>query len=153
MRTLKPQDLRQISEIEQEVFSDPWSYEMLKSSSEHYRCWVLESKDNDLILGYLVGQKVIDEFSIFNLAIRPGYQKKGLGSLFVKKVIHTMQIEGCRKFFLEVRKSNVAAKALYSKLGFRELYQRKNYYSRPQEDAVVMIYEIKSNEEGNYENL
>jgi len=39
---------------------------------------------------------------------------------------------------LEVRQSNVAAVTLYKKLGFEVLGTRKNYYTRPDEDACVM---------------
>jgi ribosomal-protein-alanine N-acetyltransferase len=39
---------------------------------------------------------------------------------------------------LEVRQSNTAALTLYKKLGFEVLGTRKNYYTKPEEDAFVL---------------
>lgn len=152
MRTIREEDIAQISEIEKEVFTDPWSHEMLLESSKSYRCWMIESPENDLILGYLMGEKVLDEFMIYNVAVRKNYQHQGLGTILTKKVLELMKAEGCRKFFLEVRKSNVNAQSLYKNLGFEELYIRKNYYHEPTEDALVMML-IYSIEEVENENL
>jgi ribosomal protein S18 acetylase RimI-like enzyme len=37
-----------------------------------------------------------------------------------------------------VRASNLGAQALYAKLNFREVGRRKNYYSNPKEDALIL---------------
>ncbi|MDP8220473.1 MAG: ribosomal protein S18-alanine N-acetyltransferase [Candidatus Stygibacter frigidus] len=133
------EDLSQVIEIEKAVFSNPWEEEMFYSSLTHYHCWKLFNKSASRIIGYLIGEKVMDEFSIYNLAICKEYQKQGLGSWFTRGIINHMRDYGARVFFLEVRRSNNAALRLYERLGFKEIYFRKGYYSEPLEDAIVMM--------------
>ena len=45
---------------------------------------------------------------------------------------------GARRATLEVRRSNTAAKKLYERLGFETVGVRRNYYSTPVEDALVL---------------
>ena len=143
---MRPGDILEICLIENDVFSDPWSEDMFITSILNYWSYVLLEVDKHLILGYLIGEKVLDEFSIYNLAVRPDYQRQGQGIQFTKKIIEIMQNEGCSKFLLEVRVSNVKAISLYKKLGFREIYHREGYYKNPQEDAIVMMMNNKEEE-------
>ena len=39
---------------------------------------------------------------------------------------------------LEVRQSNMGAQALYAGLGFVQVGRRKNFYTEPMEDALLM---------------
>ena len=50
-----------------------------------------------------------------------------------------MQESGINAVYLDVRRSNLAALKLYNKYGFKPLGVRKNYYSKPREDALVMV--------------
>jgi len=50
----------------------------------------------------------------------------------------TADARGTDFISLEVRESNFAAIALYQSLGFEEMGRRKNFYRRPQEDALIM---------------
>ena len=78
---------------------------------------------------------ILDELHILNIAVNKKYREQGLATMLLKKI---EQIFGCGKLMLlEVRVSNSAAMSLYKKLGFKELYRRKNYYPDG-EDAIVM---------------
>jgi len=92
------------------------------------------------IQGFLVSRQIAPEAyghpaerEILNLAVRRSSRRHGIAASLLR---HEMQKPGV--FFLEVRASNVAAKALYKKLGFRELGYRFNYYENPRETAIVM---------------
>ena len=50
---------------------------------------------------------------------------------------------GISSVVMEVRSQNIAALALYNKLGFEKLGVRKNFYSVPKDNAVVMQYNKK----------
>lgn len=141
-------DLDRIMEIERETFSNPWEESMFYSSLDYYLCWKLEDKESHRIIGYLIGEQVIDEFSIYNLAICREYQKQGLGSWFTNEILNCMRDNGVRVFFLEVRRSNKAALNLYRKIGFKEVYIRERYYVKPVEDALVMMKDERNNEKG-----
>ncbi len=145
IRPMKSEDILEICLIEKDVFNDPWSEDMFITSVLSYRSWVLQEIDTALILGYMIGEKVVEEFSIYNIAVRPEYQRQGLGIQLTKNIIEEMSAEGCSKFFLEVRKSNIRAISLYRKLGFQEIYIRKGYYNNPVDDALIM--KLSNNEE------
>lgn len=93
----------------------------------------------------ILPSKTETEIEIFNLAIDKKYQKEGIGTLLIQKVIQTGVKHGTTSIWLEVRASNSAAIALYEKNKFRETYQRKNFYNHPQEDALVMKLDIYNN--------
>jgi [ribosomal protein S18]-alanine N-acetyltransferase len=128
-------DLEQMGEIETESFPrSPW----LPSDFLRYGCLVAE--ENGQILGFLVSRQIAleagghpAEHEILNLAVRSSARRRGIAQALLRD---EMRKPG--DFFLEVRASNIAAKALYKKLGFRELGYRFDYYENPKETAIVM---------------
>jgi ACS family hexuronate transporter-like MFS transporter len=74
------------------------------------------------------------EYEILNLAVAPEFRRQGAGAALLRDVVTGRP----GAYFLEVRESNLAAQALYRKLGFTEAGLRKNYYTDPPEAAIVM---------------
>ncbi|HFI0082065.1 TPA: ribosomal protein S18-alanine N-acetyltransferase [Streptococcus suis] len=111
----------------------PWTLEQIASS--------MASQDEDYYLAYegqeLVGfltvQTVLDEMEILQIAVRADFQRLGIASQLMAAV---MDWEG--DIFLEVRESNRAAQALYTRQHFTKIGKRKDYYRQPVEDAVMM---------------
>jgi ribosomal-protein-alanine N-acetyltransferase len=143
IRDMKREDIPNIMILEKELFSTAWEEEMFLEEIEKQYAYVLEIKDK--IIGYICGWKLLDEFNITNIAVAKDYQQKGLGRKLVQFLIGRILNERCFKFFLEVRKSNNAAKMLYEKIGFKLIGSRKNYYHSPQEDALVFGMNIIEN--------
>ena len=135
MRKMTLDDLPFVYEIELECFSDPWLYLEFLESFNNNECLVF--LDNGIIIGYFIGLPVLDEYNICNLAIKPSYQGKGYGKQFLSSIIFSHNSR-YKKYFLEVRSTNIPAIKLYKYFGFREIYTRKNYYQDPTEDAIVM---------------
>jgi len=107
--------------------------------------YVLIDSSNFQIVGFLFGYETLDEFNISNIAIKKSYQNKGIAYFFLNTIIH--QKTHTNLFFLEVRKSNLPARKLYNKLGFKPMYIRKAYYQNPVEDALVMGLNKKINDD------
>ncbi|HEL2505960.1 TPA: ribosomal protein S18-alanine N-acetyltransferase [Streptococcus suis] len=111
----------------------PWTLEQIASS--------MTSQDEDYYLAYegqeLVGflavQTVLDEMEILQIAVKADFQRLGIASQLMAAV---MDWEG--DIFLEVRESNSAAQALYTRQHFTKIGKRKDYYRNPVEDAVLM---------------
>lgn len=136
IRDMKREDLPNIMKLEKELFSTAWEEEMFLEEIEKQYAYVLEIKD--IIIGYICGWKLFDEFNITNIAVTKEFQRNGFGAKLVKFLISKLLNEKCFKFFLEVRESNSSAKMLYKKIGFKLIGSRKNYYHSPQEDALVL---------------
>ena len=146
IRPMQAEDITRVYEIESELFSSPWEESSFITSMEYNLCWIVAEQASKKIAGYPIGQKVLDEFSIYNLAISREYQKQGLGMWFTRSIMEEMSDTGCLVFFLEVRRSNQAATNLYTKLGFKSVFIRDSYYSNPVEDAVIMIKDDRKSE-------
>jgi len=98
----------------------------------------LVATDAGVVAGYVIAQDAADEGEILNLAVATGRQRRGVGRALAERALAALADRGVERVFLEVRQSNVAARALYSSLGFGEVGRRARYYRRPVEDAIVL---------------
>ena len=85
-------------------------------------------------------QVVLDEATLFNIAVDPAWQRRGFGRQLLTHLIGELEQRDVLTLWLEVRASNVAAIALYESLGFNEVTVRRNYYPTTdgREDAIIM---------------
>ncbi|MBE6903191.1 MAG: ribosomal-protein-alanine N-acetyltransferase [Ruminococcaceae bacterium] len=132
--------LEEVSQIENKCFNDPWSIEMLEESFENGLFFGYFSQD--LLCGYILIYFVLDEANIMNVAVLPEFRKNGYGDALVKYALKIAKEKECVRAFLEVRQSNIAAQTLYQKNSFVIDGIRKNYYSNPTENAILMHCEI-----------
>ena len=94
-------------------------------------------QENSEILGFLVAQHVGPDWELENVVVAPEMQGKGIGTRLMLELLKQAQETNSETVFLEVRESNVAARALYEKIGFLQTGRRKSYYSNPLEDAIL----------------
>ena len=143
IREMTEEDIKEIAELEKECFSEPWSENSLRDelANETARFYVL--RDSEKLLGYIGANNICNEVYITNVAVNSKCRGKGYGEILVKHLIKQSEAE--RAFFitLEVRKSNENAIKLYEKCGFKLIGERKNFYSKPTEDALIYTYYIE----------
>ena len=142
IRMMTAADLSEVLPIEEACFSDPWSQQGFEDSlnERSAHLLVIESEEG-CVAGYACLYQVVDEGEIVNVAIDPKQRQKGYGAKLVRALMQHGQSLGAERFFLEVRKSNVAGRALYTSLGFIECGIRKGFYENPKEDAILMMWE------------
>lgn len=141
--TLSTADLTRAWHIEKRAHAFPWSEQTLASNQgERYRNYQL-SVDGEMA-AFAITQVVLDEATLFNIAVDPAYQRRGLGRALLEHVIDEVEKLGVVTLWLEVRASNVAAIALYESVGFNEATIRRNYYPTAdgREDAIIMALPI-----------
>lgn len=128
--------------IEQELFSDPWSIDdiIYETMQEYSICFVAmdDATTPPTIAGHVSMRHIINEGYISNLAVSKAYQKQGIGSMLMDALFEAAADRQMVGLTLEVRISNKPAIALYTKFGFQEEGIRKNYYTKPREDALVL---------------
>lgn len=131
-------DLPAIAALERACFSDPWSVqgfgELLATPQVVF---LVADRDGD-VAGYAVGRAVLAEGELLNLAVAQGARRQGVGDRLLAAVLVALRERGAGEVFLEVRESNLAARRLYERHGFRTVGLRPRYYARPAEDALVM---------------
>lgn len=135
---MKAEDVPEISRLEQEAFSMPWSEEDFEGMirSENARYYVAE-KDG-VILGGCGLYIVLEEGSITNVVIRREARNQGVGTELMRHMMEMCGRDGVKAFTLEVRVSNKAAIHMYEKVGFVSEGIRPGFYEKPVEDAVIM---------------
>ncbi|MCR5837915.1 MAG: ribosomal protein S18-alanine N-acetyltransferase [Lachnospiraceae bacterium] len=138
IRRMTFDDLPQVYEIEKEIFSKPWSYKAFKDALDLSNAVYLVCASKEEILGYCGLYCVLDEGTITNMAVREEFRNKGIGYMLLQNIIDEAKKIGITKMTLEVRKSNLAAFHLYKQVGFEASGIRKNFYSAPPEDAIIM---------------
>lgn len=141
---MEARHLPALAALEAACFSAPWSENALREELENPNAlfWVAEDTDG-AVCGYIGCQTVLDEGYIANVAVSPARRRRGVGRLLVDALTARAVQAGLAFLTLEVRVSNAPAIALYEKAGFRPVGKRKNYYSAPKEDALLMTCYIK----------
>ncbi len=133
---MRLEDLDEVTAIEAAVFPDPWGRGMFLSElSDHSLSYV--EREAKRVVGYLILWPILDELCIMNLAVHPARQRRGLGEYLVRFALRLGAERGMRRATLEVRASNEGAQHLYRKCGFQQIGARRNYYTRPREDALL----------------
>lgn len=130
-------DLNKIEEIEKESFIDPWNVKMLSDAFLSNGFLGLTYESDGEIIGYVFGKTVVDEAEIELIAVKSTRRKQGVGKALLAEFLAAVKSIGVTDVFLEVRRSNIAAQALYEKAGFTYIAVRENYYGGV-EDALVM---------------
>jgi ribosomal-protein-alanine N-acetyltransferase len=131
-------DLPEVCAIEQDTFSDPWSKEDFCSSVHEENNGYLIAEIDGKVVGYCGYWGIVGEGYIYNVAVKKEYRKQRIGYHLLKNLIDMSKNKGIVSFTLEVRCSNEAAIHLYETLGFESAGVRKDFYSKPKEDAVIM---------------
>lgn len=137
IRAMQTEDLPYVMNLECQVFSDPWTSEMFLQDIKKYDAKVLLNRGQEII-GYLCGWQQQDEYSLNNFAIAPDWKNRGLGRYLLEKLLSELKGKEIKFVYLEVRHSNTPALGLYKSVGFEIIATRKNYYTKPREDAYIM---------------
>lgn len=138
IRDMALSDLDEVCTIEQETFSDPWSEEgFCTSLTEPNNSYLVVEIDGQVV-GYCGYWGIVGEGYIYNVAVKREFRRQQVGYLMLMELLNQAASKGIAAFTLEVRCSNMAAIALYERLGFERAGLRKDFYSKPKEDAVIM---------------
>ncbi len=139
LEAMRPADLDEVMAIESAIYSHPWTRgNFIDSLRAAYDCrtWRLEGE----LLGYFILMAAAGEAHLLNLSVAARHQRSGHGRALLREAVVLARRRGAASLFLEVRPSNAAAQALYTRFGFRRVAVRKGYYPAHtgREDALVL---------------
>ncbi len=127
-----------VAELERECFAHPWSRQSLEMTLGGDDSLFFVAEQDGRVIGYIGMSFVLDEGYIYNVAVEKSSRKNGVGSALIQTLVNYGKKNGFAFITLEVRESNAAARSLYSSFGFIKVGERKDYYSDPTENAVLM---------------
>jgi len=99
---------------------------------------------DDAVAGFIVSRLIGLELHVYNVAVRPEFRRRGIAAQLVQAVLEWGELNGGCLAFLEVREGNSAAQNLYRRCGFQAAGSRRQYYTAPVEDALLMSVSLKS---------
>jgi len=98
-----------------------------------------------MVAGYCLAINNANMVHILNLAVHPGKRRRGIARLMVREILMDAAIQDTLYAVLEVRKSNTAARSLYASMGFSHVSTWHRYYTDTDEDAAIMVKDMRSN--------
>ena len=129
-----------MEELERQCFPDPWSRKTLEALLEDPHAYGLAAVDGaGTFLGYTSLHVVLD---INNIAVHPAMRRQGVATALLLALRQYSLAQNLAFLTLEVRDSNLGARALYAGQGFAEVGRRRGYYAHPKEDAIIMTLEF-----------
>ena len=134
--------ITQIGELETECFSVPWSENALREELTNEFARFFVALCDGKVAGYIGAHNILGEVYITNVAVFSKYRRRGIAETLIKNLICISTSENADFITLEVRKSNVGAINLYTKMGFKTVGERKSFYENPREDALLMTYNL-----------
>jgi ribosomal-protein-alanine N-acetyltransferase len=132
-------DLPAVHAIERASFESPWPADAYRSELETNRlAQYLVVHAGEAIVGYAGMWLMVDEAHIITFAVHPAWRRQRIGERLLLALLDLANEGGAHEATLEVRLSNIAARRLYEKFGFRPVGLRPRYYSDNGEDALIM---------------
>lgn len=142
VRELKVEDSAAVAEMEQQIFSDPWSEKSVMETVQQKQSVCFAAEKAGHILGYLLVYHAADEAEIARIAVQKEARRQGVAGKLMQALEHYCEEHKMEKLLLDVRESNEAARSFYTKNGFVEDGIRQGFYTNPSEDAVLMSRQL-----------
>ena len=133
-------EIDEVLAIEQASFTSPWTREMYLAEFDNHGVsyfYLARNPDRDIV-GFCSFWRILDELHINNLAVAPAHRRSRAATELLTRVLEDGAKLGARRATLEVRRSNGPAQQLYERFGFSVAGVRRDYYSNPVEDALVL---------------
>jgi [ribosomal protein S18]-alanine N-acetyltransferase len=140
LRPMRVEDLPAVMKTDRESLPRPWSEAVWREEIFSPFGLYLVLEENGVIFGYVGVKLVADEAHITTLAVRPDRRRQGFARALVEAALEDQASADARRAYLEVRPSNLAARALYASLGFVGTGVRRGYYG--DEDALLMTRDL-----------
>lgn len=142
IRRMREKDIPAVAKLEEEIFPDPWSERGLRETYEQKQTLLLAAYEDKELIGYLILYYVLEEGEIARIAVSQRKRCRGVGGRLFLELENICIDNGITRLLLDVRKSNADAIRFYTKYGFGSDGERKNFYTMPEEDAVLMSRSI-----------
>ena len=138
IRKMRREDVVEVAELERKIFPDAWSENALLETWKQRQTMLLIALEDRKIIGYLILYFVLEDGEIARIAVADEYRRKGVAGKMLRELALLCRENGVNRLMLDVRESNEPAKAFYVRQGFEVDGIRKDYYTNPVENAVLM---------------
>ncbi len=138
IENMTKEHISSVLRIEEESFSNGWSEHSFLNELQKENSYKFVALEDNEVVGYCVLETVLDEGNLLDIAVSEKHRRKGVARKLFEKMFDVAFEKKLSFITLEVRESSLPAVSLYKALGFETIAVRKNYYSKPTENAVLM---------------
>ncbi|KJR42346.1 ribosomal-protein-alanine acetyltransferase [Candidatus Magnetoovum chiemensis] len=138
IRPMLTSDIGSVLYIEKLSLPTQWSRSSYLRLLDGRQSFCKVATINDKTVGYITSFFILDEGQIYNLAVHPKYRRQGIATALFRELLDERSQYFKGSVYLEVRQSNTIARNLYKSLGFQKIGMRKEYYTNPTENCIVM---------------
>lgn len=133
-----------LSNLDFECFGKSrWTHDNIRGLFENLKLTIILDFEEEKLLGFIAFSAIPPEAELLKIGVQRDHRRRSVGKRLIGKMTNTLLEEGVvKKIFLEVRSDNRPAVSFYETLNFRKTGLRKNYYTRPAADAVLLIREF-----------
>jgi len=144
IREMIPQDRPVVAKLEQMVYPDPWSEEVMAGFLENESCaaLVLELQGKKVV-GSLFYERRGKSFWLHCLTVHPRYRLRGYGRALIGCLTSRLTPNKRNKCELHVRETNLTAQLFFQRLKFLATEVIPEYYEDTKEDAYHMQYVVE----------
>ena len=146
---MKSAEIPEIKALEEKCRLSPWSEQDYRMEIDQRNSIALNARKGNQIVGFIIARLItvhqisVDvitevDLEIYNIGVHPEFRRNSIGKLLLESLLKKLEIYRTVNVYLEVRHSNTGAIEFYTRQQFTEIGRRKNFYSNPSEDALVM---------------
>lgn len=141
IREMRPQDVKRAAEIAAQA-TEAYTEKQLAECIADGINLPLTAFCGEKLCGVAVFQTAADEAELHGITVDKAQRGKHIGIALLRYGLCVLKQNGIKSVFLEVRKSNAAARGMYEKCGFYNCGERRAFYKNPPDDAVLMRKDI-----------
>jgi ribosomal-protein-alanine N-acetyltransferase len=139
IRTMYPDDLPGILQVERQCFADPWDEQEFRRQLRQANCFGTVAVVRSAVVGYMIHEILAGEVVVLSVAVALEHQRCGIAGDLVRKQFVTLEPKYRNRIVANVRESNLEAQLFFKSLRFRAVRVLSNFYDEMGEDAYRMV--------------
>jgi len=149
IRWMIRRDMMEVLEIENQSFEFPWLGDDFLKCMKQGNCASMVAEHNEMVAGYMVYELCKNSLYILNFAVNPDFRRMSVGAQMAEKLIGKLSPQRRNRILLKIRETNLVAQLFFRELGFRAISVLHDSFEDTTEDAYLMQYIFKKEEEEN----
>jgi len=144
IRWMIRRDMPEVLDIENRCFEFPWFEEDFIRCLRQRNCIGMVAEHEERVVGFMIYELHKTRLHILNFSVHPDFQRAGVGSQMIAKLVSKLSFQRRTRVLLEVRETNLDAQIFFRNNGFRATSVLREYYDDTPEDAYVMEYRYQA---------
>ena len=142
IREMQEEDAVFVAELENSIFNMNTKPGSLADECRRDNSVYVVACEGDSIIGYCTIIASFETADLCNIAVKEDYRKQHIAEMIFEYAVKKCRAKSVERILLEVRESNIPAICFYDKMDFEKIGMRKNYYSNPSENALILQKDI-----------